>query len=439
MDYDAIIIGGGPGGYATAIRLGQYGKKALLIEENKIGGECLNYGCIPSKALIEMADSINYLKEMPGVEFSFNIDMKKWQEWKWGMINKLTSGVEKLVKSYGGTVIKGKGYIVDKNQVKIDNEIYSAENLVVATGSVPIKVKGLDSSMFNRDILDVDHIPESLIIIGGGYIGIELGTAFKKLGTDVTIIEMMPTILPGIDQDLTRYVERRVSSLGIKVLTSTRVQEVKKEGSYKVTLSDGSEINAEMVVLSIGREPNTKGFGLENLNLEMDGKFIKTNKRKRTSVEGVYAVGDISGPPLLAHKAFYDAMIAADNISGNENEIDYKAMPFVIYSDPEIAITGERTDNFVNVPLATNGRALGMNASLGVYRIYTDEKLVVKGGAFVLPRASELISEISLAVESGLTSKDIGLTIHPHPTLSEGVQESSEATYGKSLHYKSSR
>ncbi len=439
MDYDAIIVGGGPGGYATAIRLGQYGKKVLLIEENKIGGECLNYGCIPSKALIEMADSINYLKEMPGVELSFKIDMKKWQEWKWGMINKLTSGVERLVKSYGGEVIKGRGYIVDRNTVKVDTETYHSANIVIATGSVPVKIKGMESSMFNRDILDIDHVPESLIIIGGGYIGIELGTAFRKLGTDVTVVEMMPAILPGIDQDLTRYVERRVSALGIKVLTSTRVKEVKKETSYKVTLYDGAELEAEMVVLSVGREPNTKGFGLENLNLEMDGKFIKTDRGKKTSVEGIYAVGDVSGQPLLAHKAFYDAMIAADNIAGNRNEIDYRAMPFVIYSDPEIAITGERTDNFVNVPLATNGRALGMNASLGVFRVYTDENLVVKGGAFVLPRASELISEISLAVESGLTSRDIGLTIHPHPTLSEGVQESSEATYGKSLHYKSSR
>jgi len=439
MEYDAIIIGGGPGGYATAIRLGQYGKKALLIEENKIGGECLNYGCIPSKALIELADSLNYLQEMPGVEISFKIDMKKWQEWKWGMINKLTSGVERLVKSYGGEVIKGKGYIVDRNTVKVDNQVYSSKNIVIATGSVPIRIKGLESSMFNREILDVDHIPQSLVIIGGGYIGVELGTAFRKLGSEVTIVEMMPNILPGIDQDLTRYVERRISSLGIKTMTSTKVQEVTKNGNYTVTLSDGSKIQSEMVVLSVGREPNTKGFGLENLNLEMDGKFIRTNNRKETSVKGIYAVGDVSGQPLLAHKAFYDAMIAADNISGFNNEIDYKAMPFVIYSDPEIAITGERTDNFVNVPLATNGRALGMNASNGVYRIYVGDKLLVKGGAFVLPRASELISEISLAVESGLTSKDIGLTIHPHPTLSEGVQESSEATYGKSLHYKSSR
>lgn len=439
MDYDAIIIGGGPGGYATAIRLGQYGKKVLLIEENKIGGECLNYGCIPSKALIELADSLNYLREMPGVEISFKIDMKKWQEWKWETINKLTSGVERLVKSYGGEFVKGKGYIIDKNTVKVNSETFKTRNLVIATGSVPVKIRDLDGAMFNRDILDVDHIPESLVIIGGGYIGIELGTAFRKLGSEVTIIEMMPSILPGIDPDLTRYVERRISALGIKIMTSTKVEGMLKDKKYVLKLSDGTSIEAEMAVLSVGREPNTKGFGLENLNVGMDGKFIKTDRRKKTTVEGVYAVGDISGQPLLAHKAFYDAMIAADNIAGIESEVDYKAMPFVIYSDPEIAITGEKTNNFVNIPLAVNGRALGMNTSVGMYRVYTDEKLIVKGGAFVLPRASELISEISLAVESGLTSRDVGLTIHPHPTLSEGVQEASEATYGKSLHFKSSR
>ncbi|MCL5680987.1 MAG: dihydrolipoyl dehydrogenase [Candidatus Thermoplasmatota archaeon] len=439
MEYDAIIIGGGPGGYATAIRLGQNGKKALLIEENKIGGECLNYGCIPSKAIIELADSIQYLKEMPGVDISVKLDLKKWQEWKWGMINKLTSGVEKLVRSYGGDIVKGHAFIMDKNTVKAGEELYTASNLVIATGSVPTRIKMMDSSLFNREILDIDHIPKSLIIIGGGYIGIELGTAFRKLGAEVTIIEMMPSILPGTDPDLTRFVDRRLSSLGIEVKVSTRVEKVEKREGYEVTLADGSVLKSEIVLLTVGREPNTKGIGLENLGINMDGKFVKTDNRKKTNIPGVYAVGDVSGQPLLAHKAFYDAKVAADNISGIDSIIDYRAMPFVIYSDPEIAITGEKTPKFGNFPLAANGRALGMNAPQGIYRVYTDENDHVRGGAFVLPRASELISEISIAIEAGLTADDIGMTIHPHPTLSEGVQESSEVLHGRALHYKSSR
>jgi dihydrolipoamide dehydrogenase len=439
MEYDAIILGGGPGGYSTAIRLGQNGKKALMIEGDKIGGECLNYGCIPSKAVIEMADAISYLKEMPGVSSSVTIDMKKWQEWKWGMINKLTSGVERLVTSYGGEVVKGKGIIESSTSVKVGNETFSAKNLVIATGSVPSKIRGIEDVFYNRDILDVDHIPKSIIVIGGGYIGIELGTAFAKLGSDVTIVEMMPNILPGTDTDLSRFVERRMNSLGIKIFVGAKVERVTRSELFSVNLADGSVLRAELVLMTVGRQPNTQGFGLENINPEMDGKFVKTDKRKRTSVTGVYAVGDVSGQPMLAHKAFYDAEIAAENISGKIAEVDYRAMPFVIYSDPEIVTTGSKTDKFNNIPLATNGRALGMNSSQGIFRIYVDGDYVIKGGALVTPRASELISEISLAVEAGLTSKDLGMTVHPHPTLSEGVKEAAEATYGRSLHYKSSR
>lgn len=439
MEYDAIILGGGPGGYSTAIRLGQNKKKVLMIEGDKIGGECLNYGCIPSKALIELADAFSYLNEMPGVSYEAKIEMKEWQEWKWGMINKLTSGVEKLVTSYGGEVVKGKGTIEGRNSIGVGNETFYGKNLVIATGSVPSKLRGIEDVLYNREILDVDHIPSSLTIIGGGYIGVELGTAFRKLGSDVTIVEMMPELLPGIDSDLVRYVERRMTALGIKIHTSVKVESVSRAGGYKVTLADGKVLTSELVVMTVGRSPNTQGYGLEKINPEMDGKFIKTNSRKQTSVDRVYAVGDVSGQPMLAHKAFYDAGIAADNISGINSETDYKAMPFVIYSDPEIAITGEKSGKFSNVPLATNGRALGMNYNQGVFRIYVDDNYVIRGGAFVAPRASELISEISFAVEAGLTSKDLGLTIHPHPTLSEGVQESAEATYGKSLHFKSSR
>ncbi|MGC8645522.1 MAG: dihydrolipoyl dehydrogenase [Thermoplasmata archaeon] len=439
MEYDALILGGGPGGYSTAIRLGQNGKKALVIEEDKIGGECLNYGCVPSKALIEMADSISYLREMPGVSISWSIDMKAWQEWKWGMIGKLTSGVEKLIKAWGGDVVKGRGIIENESAISVSGETFHAKNLVVATGSTPVRIKGIEDVLYNREILDIDHVPSSLLIIGGGYIGVELGTAFAKLGSAVTIVEMMPSILPGTDPDLTRYVERRMSSLGVKIITGAKVQNVSKGGNYQITLEDGSVLEAEKVVMTVGRKPNTAGYGLEKLGIEMDGKFIKTDERKRTSLGSVYAVGDVSGQPMLAHKAFYDAEVAADNIAGIDRVVDYKAMPFVIYSDPEISVTGSKTEKFSNVPLGTNGRALGMNYNQGIFRVYVDEDKVIKGAAFVSPRSSELISEISLAIEAGLTAMDLGLTIHPHPTLSEGVKEGAEAVYGKSLHFKSSR
>lgn len=437
MSYDAIIIGAGPGGYSTAIRLGQKGKKVLLIEKDKIGGECLNYGCIPSKAFIELGNSISYLKDMPGVDLNYSLDMNTWQDWKWSMINKLTSGVETLCKSYGVEVVRGEAYVADSRHVKAGDEVFEGENLVIATGSSPIRLDGFEGVDFNREILDIKKIPESLVIIGGGYIGIELGTAFAKLGTKVTIIEMMQSILPEVEHDLVRPVQRRLRELNVEIRTSARVSGVRKGGNYTVSLEDGTAIESEKVLLTVGRVPNTKGLGLENLQLEMDGRFIKTDRRKKTNIPNVYAIGDVSGGPMLAHKAFYEADVVADNISGEDTVVDYRAMPYVIYSDPEIAYTGKFEGEHTRFPAAANGRSLGMNNSLGNFSIYYDEKGYVKGAGIVAPHSSELISEITLAIESGLLAMDIGLTIHPHPTISEGVKESAEASYGKSLHFKS--
>ncbi len=434
--YDAVIIGSGPAGYAAAIRLGQRKKKVALIEKDKIGGECLNYGCIPSKALIELASSVNYLREMPGVNIDYSMDVKKWQEWKWSMINKLTGGVETLCKSYGVDVIHGTGYIVDRNHVKVNDTVLETENLVIATGSVPVKLKGIDDVLYNREILDFDHIPKSLAIIGGGYIGVELGTAFRKLGSEVTIIEMMPSILPGVDPELVRYTERRMKQLGITILTGKKVKSAKKSGEFTVELESGEAISAETVLMTVGRIPNTTGFGLENLNLEMDGRFIKTDERKRTSIKTVYAIGDVSGQPMLAHKGYYDADIAADNLSGIDSVVDYRAMPYVIYSDPEISYTGSKGYKSTRFPVPANGRSLTMNAGNGTFNVYYDEKGIITGAGFAAPHSSELISEISVAVEAGLMAMDIGLTIHPHPTVSEGVKESAEEAYGKPLHFK---
>lgn len=436
MDFDVIIIGAGPGGYSAAIRLGQNEKKVLLVEKDRIGGECLNYGCIPSKALIELSHSVDHLSEMPGVDMTLNINMDEWQDWKWNMIGRLTGGVETLCKNYGVQIEKGEAYIVDKNHVKVGEKEFSGDSLLIATGSSPVRFDSMKDVLFNREILDVKEIPTSLVIIGGGYIGVELGTAFAKLGSEVTIIEMMENILPGVERDLARHVERRLRDLNVKVMTSTKVDSVEKEGDYTVTISGGDRLTASSVLLTVGRKPNTAGFGLENLGLEMDNGFIRTDSRKRTSVEGVYAIGDVSGQPMLAHKAFYDAEVAADNLAGGNSEVEYRAMPYVIYSDPEISYTGELEGKVSTFPVGANGRSLGMNNRLGTYRLYYDEKGFVKGAGIVAPHSSELISEVSLAIESGLMAMDIGLTIHPHPTISEGLKEAAEGAYGLPLHFK---
>ena len=436
MDFDVIIIGAGPGGYSAAIRLGQKEKKVLLIEKDRIGGECLNYGCIPSKALIELSHSVDHLNEMPGVDMTLNINMEEWQDWKWNMIGRLTGGVETLCKNYGVQVEMGEAYIVDKNHVKVGEKEFSGEQLLIATGSSPVRFDSMKDVLFNREILDIKEIPQSLVIIGGGYIGVELGTAFAKLGSDVTIIEMLDAILPGVDRNLARHVERKLRDLNVRVMVSTKVESVEKDGDYRIALSGGESLTASSVLLTVGRKPNTKGFGLENLGLEMDNGFIKTDSRKGTSVEGVYAIGDVSGQPMLAHKAFYEADVAADNLAGGNAEVEYRTMPYVIYSDPEISYTGELEGNVSTFPVGANGRALGINSRLGTYRLYYDEKGFVKGAGIVAPHSSELISEVSLAIESGLMAMDIGLTIHPHPTVSEGLKEAAEGAYGLPLHFK---
>lgn len=436
MDFDVIIIGAGPGGYSAAIRLGQKEKKVLLVEKDRIGGECLNYGCIPSKALIELSHSVDYLNEMPGVDMTLNLNMEEWQDWKWNMIGRLTGGVETLCKNYGVQIEIGEAYIVDRNHVKVGDKEFSGENLLIATGSSPVRFESMKDVLFNREILDVKEIPHSLVIIGGGYIGVELGTAFAKLGSDVTIIEMMDAILPGVERDLARHVERKLRDLNVRVMVSTKVDSVEKNGEYSITLSNGESLTASSVLLTVGRKPNTSGFGLENLGLEMDKGFIRTDSRKRTSVEGVYAIGDVSGQPMLAHKAFYDAEIAAENLAGGNAEVEYRAMPYVIYSDPEISYTGELDGKVSTFPAGANGRSLGMNNRLGTYRLYYDEKGFIKGAGIVAPHSSELISEVSLAIESGLMAMDIGLTIHPHPTISEGLKEAAEGAYGLPIHFK---
>lgn len=436
MQYDAAIIGAGPGGYAAAIRLGQHGKKVLLAEKDKIGGECLNYGCIPSKALIELANSIHYLKEIPGAHPSIDLNMKEWQEWKWAMINRLTSGVETLCKSYGVEIVRGTAVIQDDHHITVNDATFEFENLVLATGSSPIKIPGIDQPLYNREILDLQEIPERLVIIGGGYIGIELGMAFSKMGSQVTVVEMLDKILPGADAELVRPIERKLRELNVRILTSNKVKKVTRNEEYAIELENGEILNSDQVLLTVGRRPNVTGFGLEKLKLEMNGPFIKTDEHMRTSLPNVYAIGDVAGQPMLAHKAYYDADIASDNICGIDAVVDYRAMPFVIYTDPEVAYTGTKSSSETSFPTAANGRSLTMNNSLGSFHIYTDSKGIVTGGAVVAPHASELISEISLAVESGLMAMDIGLTIHPHPTVSEGVKEAAEMVYGKPLHFK---
>ncbi len=436
LDYDAIVIGGGPAGYGCAIRLAQKGKKVLLAEKEKIGGECLNYGCIPSKALIEMANSIHYLKTEPGVSSKTSVDMKEWVKWKWEMISKLTGGVSTLCKAWKVEVVSGTATVKGKNSVSLNDRVYNSENIVIATGSRPVEIPGFEGVSYNREILDLDRVPDSIVVIGGGYIGVEMGTAFAKLGSKVTIVEMMDRILPAVNPYLARFAEKTLKSLGVEILTGVKVDAVKEKGGLKTVSIGERRIEADTVFLTVGRRPNTEGIGLEQLGVELDHGFIKTDSRKMSSVEGIYAIGDVSGQPMLAHKAFYDAEIVAENISGNDASADYSYIPYVIYSDPELSYAGELEGKESTFPLGANGRALGMNAANGAYRVFYDEDGFVKGAAIAAPHSSEMISELTVAMMYGLTVNDIGSTVHPHPTISEGVMEVAQSGYSKPLHFK---
>jgi dihydrolipoamide dehydrogenase len=426
MDYDAIFIGSGAGGYYSALRLLKHGKKVLIIEKEKFGGECLNYGCIPSKALIELSENIGYLQNMPGVSMNYKIDMEEWQNWKESMVKRITGGAEKLCISLGAKVIYGVGSIKNKNTVSVNGADYTAENIVIDTGSVPVKVKGIDDVYYNREILAVGAIPKKLVIIGGGYIGVEMGTAFRKLGSDVYIVEMKDRILPEIEEDLAREVDKRLRKLGVNIMTGMKVLSVKKNKNYQVSIEGSDAIDADVVLMSVGRIPNIEGSGVAEIGIEMDGRFIKTDNHKKTSIPNIYAIGDVSGGPMLAHKAFYDGYVAAENILGNDTVVDYRAMPFVVYTDPEIAFTGKAGTKSSKVPVLANPRSLTMNQKDGFFKLYYDDDGTITGAGVAAPRSSESITEISLAVESGLSIDDLFLTIHPHPTVSEGLKDAAE-------------
>jgi dihydrolipoamide dehydrogenase len=426
MDYNVIFIGSGAGGYYSALRLLKHKKKVLIIEKERFGGECLNYGCIPSKALIELSENISYLHDMPGVAMNYTLDMKEWQKWKESMVTRITGGAEKLCLSLGAKIIYGVGTLKDKNTVTVGGKDYTAENIVIDTGSVPVKIKGIDDVYYNREILAVETIPEKLVIIGGGYIGVEMGTAFRKLGSEVYIIEMKDRILPEIEEDLAREVDKKLRKLGVNIMTGSKVLSVKKDKSYIVSIESSKVIEADTVLMSVGRIPNTADTGIEKLGIRMDGRFIMTDEHKRTNVKNIYAIGDVSGGPMLAHKAFYDGYVAAENILGNDTVVDYRAMPFVVYTDPEIAFTGKSSNKYNKVPVLANPRSLTMNQKEGFFKLYYDDEGTITGAGVAAPRSSESITEISLAVESGLSIDDLFLTIHPHPTVSEGFKDAAE-------------
>ncbi|MEO8399132.1 MAG: dihydrolipoyl dehydrogenase [Ignavibacteriaceae bacterium] len=467
MSKKLTVIGGGPGGYAAAFYAADLGMEVTLIDKDKNpGGVCLYRGCIPSKALLHAAKLIHEADEAKnwGIEFSKpKIDLDKLRKWKTGVVEKLTDGLGQLSKARKINYIQGTASFINSSTLKVEKKDGKTEEVkfdkaIIATGSriatIPslnIKSKKLLNS---TTALDLPAIPKSLLVIGGGYIGLELGSVYEALGTKVSVVEMMPGLLPGADRDLVAQLSKRIEKQYDKIMLNSKVLEMKEtKKGIKVKIQstengkDGktTEEEYDYVLMSIGRRPETKGLGIENTNVKVNDKgWIKVNKQMQTDDSNIYAIGDIVGEPMLAHKASHEARVAVETIEGYKAAFEPLAIPAVVFTDPEIAWAGltENQAKEQNIkyeaakfPWAASSRATTLGRSDGITKLIIDpETERILGVGICGPGAGELIAEGVLAIEMGANATDLKLTIHPHPTLSETIMEAAEVFFGQSTH-----
>ncbi len=460
---DVVVLGAGPAGYVCAIRLAQLGKKVTVIDRGMIGGVCLNVGCIPSKALIYAGTQFEKLTQH-GSDMGFElkgevkVNFPRMMEYKSGVVKKLTGGVGQLLKANGCQLLIGEAKFTGPKSIELKTDkgtdTVTFNQLVIATGSRPAKLPGFEVDqkriIDSTGALSLEKLPKSMLCIGGGYIGLELGTFYSKIGTKVTVVEAGPNLLGGVDPQLTQVVQKQLQKRGVEVLTSTlcKGQKTGKDG-VEVTFqtADGKTRTQsfEVVLVTIGRTPNSDGLGLEKLGLKPDAKgFLTVDAQRRTSVPHVYAIGDIAGQPLLAHKGSKEGVVAAEAIAGKKTAYDVLAMPAVIFTDPEIATVGlteaEAKQKGLqiqvgNFPFAANGRALSVGEPDGMVKMIGDAKTGRLLGVHIVgAEASNLIAEAALAIEMGASVEDLALTVHAHPTLPETLMEAAEATLGHAIH-----
>jgi len=458
--YRAVVIGGGPGGYVAAIRLGQLGVKTLLVERDLLGGECLNRGCIPSKILISGVNRYWLAKSSDWIEKKdLSMNWGRLQAWRERTLNRLRLGIKYLLEGNGVGVVEGEASLAPGNIVRVrlrdgSEKRFRADNIIIATGGEHASIPAIPTDgrrvVTSSQALELPEIPRRLLIVGGGVSGLEIGTVYAKLGTQVTIVEVMDQILPGFEIDLVEVVERRLRRLGVKIHTRSRVVESRVwEDRVKAWIeSEGGgsiEVEADYAMVAVGKKAATRGLGLEEVGVKLDDRgFIIVNERLETDVSGVYAVGDVTGPPFLAHRASYHGMVAAENIAGEGVAVDESAIPSAVFTDPEIACAGltaseaERRGMRVRVgkfPFSALGRAVLEGEVDGFVRIVADESTGrIVGCQMVGPHVSELISEAVVAIRSKLTAREFARSIRPHPTFSEAISEAAEAVFGRPIH-----
>jgi dihydrolipoamide dehydrogenase len=458
LKFNTVVVGAGPGGYPCAIRLGQLGIETLCIERDSWGGVCLNVGCIPSKALITAGKRMEEIRSAADMGITVgepSIDMVKLQEWKQGIVTKLTGGVAHLLKANKVETLKGNATFLGPKTLEVDTADgkvkVECENLVLATGSRPIEIPGFSYAdariCDSTKALAFNEVPGRVVVIGGGYIGLELGQMLRKVGAEVTVVEMSDEIMPGFDPDVVKLLSRKLKKSGITVLRKTAAKgwEESEDGAVvKVEGPDGAkEVPADAILVTVGRRPNSEGLEATGVAIGSNGQ-IQVDSQLKTNIPGVYAIGDVAEGMMLAHKASHDGEIAAEVIAGHNAHNDAKTVPAVVFTDPEIATAGmmeheARAEGYEvkvgKMPFAALGRAMTTNSTDGFIKVILDaEDDRVLGVTITGAHASDLISECALAVEMDAEAMDIGLTIHPHPTLGEGVMEATKAALGQAIH-----
>lgn len=459
MDYDIAVIGGGPGGYVAAIRAAQLGAKVLLVEKEKLGGVCLNWGCIPTKTLLKSAEKWRELKEcgefgLRAENTGFDYALVRGRMKR--VVEQMQQGILQLIKSNAIDFRVGTAILQGKNQIAIELsssiEQVTAKAIILATGSHPMRLPvpgGEVPAVINsNELLTMTEVPQSMVVVGAGAVGIEFASILQSFGCQVTVVEMLPSILPSIDQDIVKRMSLILRKQGIKVLTGTRIVKVVEghEGII-VQITDGTntqEIRAEKVLSAIGRLPAVEGLGLESAGLEYSRKGIKVNAKMETNVPGIYAIGDVTGQYMLAHAASAAGIAAAENALGQESSVDYRAIPACVFTSPEIAMVGLTEQEAKGMGkeikvskfnFAANGKAVSMGEAEGLVKIVADSADGKVLGMHILgPHASDLIMEGALAVKHGLSARDIAYTIHPHPSLSETVMECAHGIDGDIIH-----
>ncbi|MFJ8234516.1 dihydrolipoyl dehydrogenase [Ureibacillus sp. NPDC094379] len=459
IEIDTLVVGAGPGGYVAAIRAAQLGQKVTVVEKDTVGGVCLNVGCIPSKALISVAhrfENAKHSEDMGVFASEVTLNFEKVQEFKNSVVNKLTGGVAGLLKGNKIETVQGEAYFVDANTVRVINgdsaQTYTFKNAILATGSRPVEIptfKYTDRVLNSTGALNLKELPGKLVVIGGGYIGTELGTAFANFGTEVTIIEGGKDILAGFEKQMTQIVKKGLKKKGVTIEVNASAKGVQEtENGVTVTYEVAGEektVDADYVLVTVGRRPNTDEIGLEQIGIEFAERgLLKVDKQCRTNIPNIYAIGDIVAGPQLAHKASYEGKVAAEAIAGEHSIVDYLAIPAVCFTDPEMATVGYSEEQAkseglevtaAKFPFAANGRALALNQTDGFVKLVArKEDGLLVGAQIVGAGASDMISELCLAIEGGMTAEDIALTIHPHPTLGEITMETAEVLLGNPIH-----